>query len=748
MPRSRSSGNLPLAPWVGFLATALALFANLALSGCSPAPARVPSEKETSLARIGYLAGRSSLPSSRQSFLDGLGELGHVAGQNLAVDFWIEGEDDRSSFSVADEMAGAVHVIVAEEPDLVRAAMAATTTVPIVMTGMRDVVELGLVQSRGRPGGNVTGMSSSSARLASKQLELLKEAVPGVTRVAVLTPRLDTREWAVLEDAATQLELELMRIEDVAGGGGSDLETAVVRAAERGANALLPLNAPTTDPGNRYLAQLAARYGLPAIYGRTGFAESGGLLAFAPSSADQTRRAAAFVDKLIRGAKAAELPVEEPTSFVLYVNLNAAEQLRLALAPSIIARATRLIGGPAGSLTPLVPQRGEGLAGAQPGTGQQPSVGWSPPDAFGYRYIDSRTLGGPEPVWFEGVTTGVVVHSREPGYRLAVPIGFDFPFYGFAYNRLAIHTDGVVTFRATEPFLGGNQRLPGTASVAIATFWDDLPVGAQGQISYRLYGRAPERAFVIQWSGGRYRDSRINQDSPAAQLILHEDGRIVLGYALPTAAVDRGSATIGIQNENRSIGLTYAHNQARVRDGLTILFARLDNARALPYVPADASVTTRLSRCQEEGTSFGFHRLLETEGMVQSQIGCPLSGEQSLVSVEQFFDGGHMLLTPDKGEIIVTFEDNRRWAAYRDTYAGGPEPDFAVAPPADRDRPEGAFGKLWRENPGLRDRLGWPVGPVRNFRGTLQEFQRGTMAFTGQGQWLRAYLEDGTTVQG
>lgn len=375
--------------------------------------------------------------------------------------------------------------------------------------------------------------------------------------------------------------------------------------------------------------------------------------------------------------------------------------------------------------------------------------GWSVPDALGYRYIDSRTPGGPEPVWYDGVETGVVLDLRQVGYREGVPIGFNFPFYGYVYDRFAIHTDGVVTFTRTDgSFLGANQELPGSRRVNIAAYWDDLPIGDQGRVSYRLYGRAPERSLVVQWSGGRYRGAnQAGQNSPAAQLILKEDGNIYMAYAVPGTAVDRGSATIGIQNDTRSIGLTYAHNQRRVQDGLTILFARPAGAPAIAYTPPDAPGVA-LTGCQDEGTVLGFRRILETETGIRTRIGCPLEDEHSYAGEELFFDGGHMLRRPDKGDILVTFEDNRRWASFPDTYAGEPEPQSDITPPADRDLPQGAFGKLWRENPGLRQRIGWPVSPLNAFQGTAQEFQRGMMAFTGQGQWLRAYLDDGTTAQG
>lgn len=301
--------------------------------------------RNASLPRIGYLADRASTPAVRQSFLDGLNELGHVPGRNVAVDFWIEGDDEQSPGAAAAAMvASGADVIVAESPQMVRTAMAVTQTIPIVMTRTPYAVESGLVQSRARPGGNVTGVSRPS--YAAKQIELLKEAVPHAARIAV--PVLSTAflvEWAGLQDAATQLGVELVRI-DNPQLDGTDLDPVLQQAVERGADALLPFGGPPFDPQNRYLGHLATQYGLPSIYGRPGFAEGGGLLAFGGEATDQTRRAAVFVDRLLRGAKASELPLEEPTSYFLIVNLNTANQLGLTVPPSLTGRATRLIVGP------------------------------------------------------------------------------------------------------------------------------------------------------------------------------------------------------------------------------------------------------------------------------------------------------------------------------------------------------------------------------------------------------------------
>ncbi len=287
----------------------------------------------------------------RESFLIKLQELGYVRGRSVEVDFWVEEQDHGTPLAAAEAMlASGAHLIVAESPQMVRTAMTATQTTPIVMLRTPLAVESGLVHSRARPGGNVTGVSRPT--YAPKHLELLKEALPHVTRVAVPVYGSGAVEWPALQDAAVRLGVEVVRIDDP-WARGIDVDAVLEEAVRQGCDALLPLGGSQADTTHRSLARLSTRYGLPSIFGRVQFAEGGGLLAFGGVATDQAGRAAVFVDRILRGSKAGELPLEEPTSYSLTVNLDTANQLGLTLPPSILGRATRLIGGPAAPAAPF-----------------------------------------------------------------------------------------------------------------------------------------------------------------------------------------------------------------------------------------------------------------------------------------------------------------------------------------------------------------------------------------------------------
>jgi hypothetical protein len=261
------------------------------------------------------------------------------------------------------------------------------------------------------------------------------------------------------------------------------------------------------------------------------------------------------------------------------------------------------------------------------------------------------------------------------------------------------------------------------------------------RIAYRGYGAAPNRSFVVEWqSDVYYRDARTY---PTIQLILHEDGRIVVQYRSEGVAVDRGSSTVGIQNELASIALSYSYNRPVAQDGVAIQFTR-PSAPVVAYVPPPPLVILPLLACQESLVA-GFRALVQTEPSVNQGIGCPQGDEQGLLFSQQEFEGGHMLYRPDTGELLVTFADLERWAAFPDTYQGEPEPEMEV--PEGRDAPVLGFGKLWREQPALRERLGWAIAPERYFQGSVQDLTGGTLIWTGEEQWLmRVYFQDGRAL--
>jgi putative tryptophan/tyrosine transport system substrate-binding protein len=291
--------------------------------------------------RVGFLAG--SRQPYQEAFRQGLNELGYVEGKNLIIeDRYAEGKLDRLPNLAADLAANRVDIIVALAPAAVRAAKNATSTIPIVMSHGGDPVAQGFVTSLARPGGNVTGLSNFSAELGGKRLELLKEISPKVARVAVIWnpdapgPVLTFKE---LEIAAKALKVQLQSLQV---RGPDDFEEAFWAARER-SGSLVVIQDVVTVTHLKRIVELAAKNRLPAVYMEKEFAEAGGLMSYGPSQPDMFRRAAVYVDKILKGAKPADLPVEQPTKFELVINLKAAKQIGLSIPPNVLARADRVI---------------------------------------------------------------------------------------------------------------------------------------------------------------------------------------------------------------------------------------------------------------------------------------------------------------------------------------------------------------------------------------------------------------------
>ena len=301
-------------------------------------------QSSAKLARIGFLG----LPSASgwtkmvDALREGLRELGYVEGRNLAIEFrWAEGNYDRLP-ELARELVGLKpDVIVTHATVGVRTVKQATSTIPIVIAATGDAVEAGLVASLARPGGNVTGSSFFAPQIAAKRLEIIKELLPRSRRVAVLynlgigTPG----SLEALGRAAQLLKLELYE----AGVRGPDqIENAFGNFAKHRVDAIVINEDPVIVASAREIAALAAKQRLPAI-GFLQIAEAGGLMAFGPSIAEMHRRAAYFVDKILKGAKPGDLPVEQPTKFELVINMKTAKMLGLAIPQSVLARADRVI---------------------------------------------------------------------------------------------------------------------------------------------------------------------------------------------------------------------------------------------------------------------------------------------------------------------------------------------------------------------------------------------------------------------
>jgi putative ABC transport system substrate-binding protein len=322
------------------LTVALALLAAPVVTGAQP-PRRV--------ARIGYLSAVSAASGSevaqlQQAFLQAMGELGYVEGQSLVVERrYAEGRDERLPELAAELVRLKVDVIVAAGGVPPYAAKQATSTIPIVFTNNGDPVGSGLVASLARPGGNVTGPSLSSPALFGKRVQLLKEAVPTVSRVAVLSnpsSPMHALSMKETEGAARSLQVQLQVVEARVPG---ELAGAFAAAVKGSADALVALGHPVFAAERKRIAELAAQSRLPVMAPGREYAEAGALMAFGANVRDSYRRAASYVDRILKGARPSDLPVEEPTKFDFVVNLKTARALGLTIPPAVLARADDVI---------------------------------------------------------------------------------------------------------------------------------------------------------------------------------------------------------------------------------------------------------------------------------------------------------------------------------------------------------------------------------------------------------------------
>jgi len=295
--------------------------------------------------RIGYLAARSALESRDEAFRQGLRDLGYVEGKNVIIEYRFTGEREQIPKLAAELVRLKVDIIVAPGTPVAQAAKAATGTIPIVFAGVADPVGTGLVASLARPGGNITGLTPISAELSAKRLELLKEIVPRASRIAVLsTPDypvpVKTETLKEMEAAARVLGVQLQLLE-VQGPNDFDSAFGAMSRAGVGAFTLLPI--PMFLAERRRIADFAAKSRLPAIFHWSDYAEAGGLMSYGADPMALFRRAAVFADKILKGSKPADLPVERPTKFELVINLKAAKQIGLTIPPNLLARADRVI---------------------------------------------------------------------------------------------------------------------------------------------------------------------------------------------------------------------------------------------------------------------------------------------------------------------------------------------------------------------------------------------------------------------
>jgi putative ABC transport system substrate-binding protein len=278
------------------------------------------------------------------AFVGGLRDLGYVEGRNIVIEYrWSEGRDERFPELAADLIRLKVAVIVTAGVPAVRAAKTATDTIPIVMAFVGDPVGIGLVASLARPGANVTGLSLLDPDLDGKRIELLKEAVPGLTRLAILWSANDpgmTLAFSRVEIAAQTLGLTL---QNLAVREPGEFAGAFQAASTGRAEGLIVTAQPFMVRHRAQILDLAARQRLPAMYTLGSFVDAGGLMAYGPTLPDLYRRAATYVHKILRGDKPADLPVEQPTKFELVINMRTAKALGLTIPQSILLRADRVI---------------------------------------------------------------------------------------------------------------------------------------------------------------------------------------------------------------------------------------------------------------------------------------------------------------------------------------------------------------------------------------------------------------------
>lgn len=300
------------------------------------------------LARIGFLVSDvASDPRAPDAFRHGLRQLGYVEGQNLSIEFRsAEGMFARLPALAAELIARQVDVIVASSTPAAIAAKQASAVIPVVFIGVGDPVTSGLVANLARPGGNVTGLSVLSTELVGKWLELLRQTVPGVSRVAILWQpgAMDERtERAMFTGAEAAARTLGLRVWFVAARGPADLERSFADITKEHADALAIRPAPMFLSERKRLVDLAARNRLPAVYAWREFAEAGGLLAYGPNLAALNQRAASYVDKILKGAKPNDLPVEQPAKFDLVVNIKTAKELGIPIAQTVLLRADSII---------------------------------------------------------------------------------------------------------------------------------------------------------------------------------------------------------------------------------------------------------------------------------------------------------------------------------------------------------------------------------------------------------------------
>ena len=313
----------------------------LALLAVSPA---VVAQQPTKVPRIGYLRAERPPAGDIDAFRQGLREHGYVEGNNIIVEYrWADGNEKKLRSLVAELIRLNVDLIVTSAPAATRAAKEATKAIPIVMVLVADPVAFRFVASLARPGGNTTGFAYLLPELSGKRLEVLRDAVPGVSRVAVLWNGANPYKAHDLREVQAVARALSITLHTFPVHGPEEFDDAFSAAVKARVQGLLTLEDPFTIAHRKRITDLALIHSLPAVYAVRPFVDAGGLMSYGPDRADQNRLAATYVDKILRGAKPVDLPVQQPTRFKLIVNLKTAKAIGLTLPPSIMVRVDQVI---------------------------------------------------------------------------------------------------------------------------------------------------------------------------------------------------------------------------------------------------------------------------------------------------------------------------------------------------------------------------------------------------------------------
>ena len=302
--------------------------------------------EQAKIPRIGFLSATSSstIPARLEAFRQGLRDFGYTEGTNIGIEYrWAEGKLDRVKDLAVELTALKVDLIVSAGSAATGPAKEATRTIPIVMAQDSDPVGNGFVASLARPGANITGLSILAPELGGKQLELLKESIPKLSRVVFLTNSNEPGYDKLRKETELAAKTLKIQVDFLDGRTAKDVENAFREGTKRQAGAVLVPAMPITVSQRAQIADLATKNRLPAMYGQPEYVEAGGLMFYGASISDLFRRSATYVDKILKGAKPADLPVEQPTKYELEINLKTAKQIRLTIPPNVLARADKVI---------------------------------------------------------------------------------------------------------------------------------------------------------------------------------------------------------------------------------------------------------------------------------------------------------------------------------------------------------------------------------------------------------------------